>query len=284
MRSILAVMAVALAVSSTAAAQAVEVAGGIGLPLPAPATTYETRFSPTFQFPDGRSGQAGQVFTLVPSRRPAVWAAVGWFPVPHAGLELRVRSRSAGLEVESGPYSYTLTFVSRQPPDYVPREITVERGDTWPHAEGRLREFGVDMVAVGRLGQRTRTHLRVSGGLALVSLGGELRPAGVTTFRLGGHSTLMPTTYEAALRFERTWTTGLALGADVHRPIAARAALVTGARVLLPAGVDASARVTAVSQGPFPLTPADAQRALAPPPLARRPWTVDLVVGVRFSS
>jgi hypothetical protein len=283
MRCILAAIVVALALPSTAAAQAVEVAGGVGVPVSTPATTYDTRYSPTWQFPQALSGQAGQVFTLEPSRQPAVWGSVGWFPAAQAGLEVRVRSRSAGLEAASGPYHYTLTFVSRQPPDYVPREITVERSDPWPDGEGRLRELGIDLVAVGRLGQPTRAHLRVSGGLGLVALSGELRPVGLTTFRLGGHSTLLPNTYDVTLAFERTWTTGLVAGAELHRPVGARAGIVAGVRVLVPAVVDASARVTSVSQGPFTVTPAEAQQALTPPPLSRRPWTVDLVVGIRFS-
>jgi hypothetical protein len=242
---------------------------------------YRTQFDPASAFPEGMSGEGGQTFTLEPSSRPGVWASVAWFPATRVGLETRVRFRSATVDGTSGPYEVSVTYVSRQPPDYVPREHTFERSRTWPDEAGTIRDVSLDVVIVGRLGDPSRLQVRPSGGLALVGISGDLEPIGLTTFRLGGHSVLFPFEHRVSVAFDRTWTVGAVGGVEVHRAVGGRAGLTVSARVVVPREIEAPARVTAVESDLDELAPDGAGRALDPPPLTYRPWTVELLGGIR---
>jgi hypothetical protein len=281
LRSIIALTALLL-VPWPAQGQSVEVSGGIAFILTQPTLTYETRYVPPANFAEF-TGQAGQTLTLERRRRPALWGSVGWFPAPRAGLEVRVRYRSLNVEGTSSPHRVAYTYTSRQPPDYVPRQYSFEHADPSPDPEGNLRELSFDLLGVGRFGDPRKVQMRVSGGLALLAVSGTVRPVSLTSFRLGGHAVLFSDRQELTLAIDRTWTVGAVGGVEIHHAFTPRAGFVAAGRVLVPGALDAPVRVTAVSQGLFTLTPAEAQQALRPAPFRWRPWTLDALVGIRLS-
>lgn len=261
-------------------AQSFELTGGIDVPLKQPSFTYDTRYVPRVVFFES-SGEAGQTLTLRRERRPAFWGAFAWFPGRHAGLEARAGWRTANLVGTSGPHRVSLTYTSRQPPDYVPRQFTLQRSDDQPGPEGRLETLSVDLVAVGRFGDPRRVRVSVSGGLAMFAIHGDVQPVRLSVFRLGGHSTLFSDEHAVTLAFNRKWGFGAVGGLDAHRALSDRVGVIAGLRVLAPRTAAAPMQVTAVSGGVFPLTVAEAQDMLAPAPFRVRPWTVDVVVGLR---
>ena len=281
-RNHMAVMALLL-VPWTAVAQPVEFTGGAAFVLPHSSFTYETRYVPPVANIADFTGQAGQTLTLEPNRRPALWGAVSWFPARHVGVEARVRYRSATLKGVSGPHRLSLTYTSRQPPDYVPTQYTIERLDPRPDPEGHLRDLSFDLLAVGRFGDPRRIQLRLSGGLAILAISGDVQPVAFSHFQMGGHSVLFSDQHELTMAFERTWGFGAVAGVEVHRSLTRRAGLVAGIRALVPRTINAAASVTQVSESLFTLSPAEAQQALRPSPFRVRPWTFDVLVGVRLS-
>ena len=271
-----------LLIASTASAQSLEIAGGIAAPLAQPGDlTYRTRFDSTYGFPQGVGGEGGQTFTCSLSARPGMWASVAWFPAPRVGIESRVRFRSAGIEGASGPYGVNVTYVSRQPPDFVPREFTAGETRAWPDADGTIRHVSFDILVAGRLGDPRRVQLRPSVGLAIVGVSGDLQPIGLTTYRLGGHAVLFPNDHRVGVEFERTWTAGLAGGLEVYRALSPRVGVAVSGRLALPGQIQAPARVTSVEGDIGELTPGEAQQALRPPPLTFRPWCLEVLGGLR---
>lgn len=280
MRASVVVFTTLLLVPGPSQAQPIELAAAVDAPLRQPSFVYETRYVPRVVFFES-SGDAGQTLTLERQRGPAVWGAVAWFPARHAGVEARAGFRSAAVSGTSGPHHVSLTYTSRQPPDYVPRQFTLQTSRAQLAPAGRLRNLSLDVVAVGRFGNSPRLQLRVSGGLALFAISGDIQPVTLSVFRLGGHSTLFSDEHALTLTVDRKWGFGAVAGFDVVRWFSQRAGLTAGLRVTAPRTVSAPMRVTAVSDGVFPITLSEAQEMLAPAPFRLRPWTLDLSFGFR---
>ena len=165
----------------------------------------------------------------------------------------------------------------------MPTQYTIERSDPQPDPEGHLRDLSFDLLAVGRFGDPRRIQLRLSGGLAILAISGDVQPVAFSHFQMGGHSVLFSDQHELTMAFERTWGFGAVAGVEVHRSLTRRAGLVAGIRALVPRTINAAASVTQVSESLFTLSPAEAQQALRPSPFRVRPWTFDVLVGVRLS-
>ncbi len=274
-------MTTLLLVPGPSQAQSIELAGGVDVPLRQSSFLYDTRYVPPVVAFES-SGEAGQTVTLQRSRRPAVWGAVAWFPARHAGVEARAGFRSSTVSGTSGPHHVSLTYTSRQPPDYVPRQFSLQTSTDQPAPGGELRTVCLDVLAIGRFGDARRLEARVSGGLALVAVSGEFEPVALSVFRLGGHSTLFSDDRALTLTVDRKWSIGAVAGFDVFRAFTNRAGFTAGLRVMAPRTIGAPVRVTAVGDGLFSLTVSEAQEMLAPAPLRIRPWTFDLNFGLRL--
>lgn len=283
MRTALASAFVVMLVPWSADAQPVEISGGVDLVLPQPSLTYETRYAPRVQYITDFSGEAGQTLTLHRKRQPPLWGAIAWFPSAHVGLEGRVRYRSGPLEGSSGAHRLSLTYTSRQPPDYLPRSHTITRSDTQRDPGGEMQELSVSVLGVCRLGAPRRLQVRLAGGIAFLSEDGEISGITFAHYQMGGHSTLSGSDHRVTLDMERTWGAGAIATFDVHRALTPHVGILAGGHWLLPETFEIPLRVGAVEQAGLPPPVEYVQDTLKPAPLRFRPWTADLTVGLRFS-
>jgi hypothetical protein len=245
-------------------------------------TAYRSRYRPAF---DGEhSGEAGQRFQFAGRRAEGGWASLVWF-AGRFGFEARVDAGRFVANAGSGPYEIAFQYQARQPPDYVPRDYTLMRSGPWGPVEASFHHATVSANAAALVNPRRRVRGTVSGGLSLGAVSGRLAPVGYTTFRLGGHAVLFSEEYGVEVAFVRTMAVGLNAGGDVEIPLSARTAVTLGGRLLALREVRMAARVTRRIE-PLdaftPLSPADIERVLQPPPLALKPTVTAVSAGLRI--
>lgn len=169
------------------------------------------------------------------------------FLTRHVGFEVGGGRTWSTLSGVNGPYSVAIDYVSRQPPDYQPRDVHYERDLTWGDTRGDRR---VTTLLAGPAVRWTRGAGRVrgtvSGGLSLQRFDGAVRSLGYTVFRLGGHSTFFYSQHRVEVEPEpNKWFAGPYLATDVRLRLAARVGVVGGMRVHL-ADAPLSSRVRVV--------------------------------------
>jgi hypothetical protein len=157
------------------------------------------------------------------------------FLTPHVGFEIgggRTWSKLSGI---NEPYSLGLDYVSRQPPDYQPRDVSYTRSVPWPDTRGDRRVTALVAGPALRWTQpRGRVSGTVSGGLSLQRFDGAVRSLVYTEFRLGGHSTLFSSQHRVEVEPEPgQWFAGPYLATDVRVRLTDRAGLAGGVRVHL---------------------------------------------------
>ena len=154
------------------------------------------------------------------------------------GIQGALTVTSADVSGTNGNYNTILRYISNPPPDYQPRENTVESSTPWESTTGTLgyRSLAIGGVvrwrtAAGRMGGT------LAGGLDIGWFTGELESLGYTQFILGGHSTLFSVTHRARVRpskGDRSFRPYV--GGDVHVAITERVAVMAGVRVRLASG------------------------------------------------
>lgn len=264
-------------------AQSVQVSGGVDLVLPQPSTTYDTRYVPPVQYISDFSGEAGQTLDLHRKREPPLWGAVAWFPARHFGVEGRVRYRTGPLEGESSAQRLSLTYTSRQPPDYTPRQFTITRSDAQPDPAGELNELAIELLGVGRFGDPRRVEIRIGGGVAFLALDGEIAGINFAHYQMGGHSTLAGFDHKVTLDVGRQWGLGAAATLDLHHAFNSHVGILLGGHWLVPEVFELPVRVGGVEEHLITPSVEYVQQWLNPQPLRIRPWTADLTVGFRLS-
>jgi hypothetical protein len=268
-----------------AAAGQIEVSAGTGLSTFPRETTYESRYEPPFG-PVERTGVARQVLTIDPDRAALVWASLGWFPARHLGFEGRVDYRRPRLSGANSDYEVSLRYLTRQPPDYTPREFVYESAQEWPDTSGHVGQLTATASVVLRAGDPGGANVRLLAGAGVTSVSGRLEPIGFSSFALGGHGVLFPEERMMSARIERTTAAGVATGAEFAVPLARRVALVAGWRLFVPQRLDADIRVdgfAAADAGGLRDVTFDAvQESLAPGRLSIRPVTSDLTAGLQI--
>lgn len=267
-------------------AQGVEVAGGSGLAGGSGAGTFDSSYSPPFPFVD-HSGTATQQITLERDVAPLMWASLTWFASAHVGIEGRVDYRQSDLHGDNGPYAVTMTYTARLPPDFIAREYTFDTSTEWPDTSGHAGQLTASGALVLRVGEPSRTTLRLIAGGGVTNLRGRFEPVAYTTFALGGHSVLFPDEHRLSMRFGSTTAFGLATGADLHVPVGGHAAIVLGWRLFVPREMDMAVTVDGLAASDSAINELqldEVQRTLAPSPIRWRPVTTDLTAGlsVRF--
>lgn len=192
------------------------------------------------------SGRGTQRVDASGKASPLVEAGVQWFPVSRVGIEIWVSRDRGDEQATSSAYATTLTYISRQPPDHLPREFRYERGADWPPVRTEIRRWTVGLNGALRPVSSPRVAWIVSGGLAWVRLSGVIEPLGFTTFVLGGHSVLFPNEYRltAALEPASAWRASAGTMLDVR--LAPHLALTTGVRVVAGGDQELRLRVTGV--------------------------------------
>jgi hypothetical protein len=154
------------------------------------------------------------------------------------GVQGALSATSAHVGGANGDSETFLRYVSRQPPDYEPREYTYERSAPWPPTAGTLGYRSLSVGGVVRWRTATgRVGGTIAGGVDIDSFTGELESVGYTQFILGGHSTLFPVTHRVRVRpSEGERSFGPYVSGDVHVAIATRVAIMAGIRVRLTSG------------------------------------------------
>ena len=241
-------------------------------------TTYTTRFTANLG-----EGGGGQTLTVLGEPGAMGSVGVGWFPRPRLGLRLTIGREAVDLGGVNPPYAWQTRVTTRQPPDYVPRDFTYADSHAWPDTSGRLKVHALSVDGVWRWGAGRRLSGSVSGGLTALRVSAELQALGLTTFHLGGHSTLFPVDYELGLTTRPQTTPGVQLGTDVELALGSRVGVRLGVRVLRAPSFDAPIEVLQV-RNPEEIvlaTPIDGIMAiLDPEPLTLDPSSTQIHVGL----
>jgi len=177
-------------------------------------TTYQTRYSPTFDFGRPAETTAGQTLTVHGDGTIGGEIGVGWSPDGRWHFRLTADRASSSLAGVNTPYAWTAKFVALPPPSNEPQTIEVEQSLDWPDTEGELR------VTTFALGVSHRWEgRRVGGGLsaggALVRASGEVRSLGFTALHLGGHSTLFTEEFKVEAALDPATAAGFHVGGEV---------------------------------------------------------------------
>jgi hypothetical protein len=244
-RLVLAAALLFLLSSTTALAQT----GGIWIAGGASSTgggRLETDYEPPLLFGLEGVSRARQTIEVDRALAPLVEAGAQWFPTRHVGLEVWVSRERADEFATSSSYDRTLTYVSRPPPDNLPREVTYEQRSEWPPVPVALRRWTAGFNLAVRPIASTRVAWAISGGLSRVRVSGDVEPLGFTAFVLGGRSVLFPNEYLLNTRIEPAWAWRANAGTTLDVRLAEHLALTMGARAIFGGDLRPSLRVTGV--------------------------------------
>ena len=204
--------------------------GGLGVSLTAPAGTLASSYSPPLLLDGAFTSAATQTITIETGTAVGVQGGVNLFVTPRAGIQILVGGESNDLSGASTPYSYTLTYTSRQPPSDQEVPVIVKSTTPWPAPIGSLTDFRTSINGAVRIGPSGRASATISGGLTFHRLSGTLQPVAYTSFRLGGHSVLFTDDYRLSVALEPTMAVGFNIGGDLDIAVARHVALTIGLR------------------------------------------------------
>ena len=181
---------------------------GPSLFLPDFSTTYVSTYAPPFEYVTHTS-TATQTMPLDAGAGPGVLLGVERALGRHVGLQLSAHYGAAGLSGAPGQYDLSMRYTSRPPPSYDPVEVSLQRSEAQPAADGRLKTLALalDLVVWTDLGPRAR--LGVSVGPAWLWTKGRAESLVYTAYYMGGHSTSFDQDYLVSFEFPSS-----ALGLD----------------------------------------------------------------------
>jgi hypothetical protein len=210
-------------------------------------STVTTAFEPPLLFGLQGSAAGSQAVQIDGSTGIAFEAGAQWFPSRVVGLEVWV-SRDASDDQTPSVYETSLTYISRPPPDNLPREFQYDASQPIDVATAIERvTLGVN-AALRPIASRRFSWI-VSGGMARVRTTCDAAPLGFSTFVLGGHSTLFSNEYRLTVDCEEASTWGANVGTMVDATVAAHLAFTVSARAVLTADQIHRLRVVAVDRG-----------------------------------
>lgn len=231
-RSSLLAVALLLVATPVAAQPRLELFGGIPIPTAAVDGTVTSDYVPALV--NGGtvvSGRAGQTLQL-DGGRPLGWlAGANWLMTPRAGVQVFVGRVSHAITGTNAPHQLQLTYLARQPPDYVEREYIYDRQFDSPETAGTYAMWRVATNGLWRV-RRGGVDVTLSAGVLFSRLQGYVDRVSYFEFRLGGHSTLFYEEAHARLRLSEAWHVGYNAGGEVAIPIATRVAVIAGVRVM----------------------------------------------------
>jgi hypothetical protein len=183
---------------------------GPSLALPSFATTYVSNYTPPFQYVEHTSA-ATQTLPLDAGTGPGVLLGLERRLGRHVGLQLSAHYGEADLSGAPDHYELSMRYTSRPPPSYEPVEVSVQRSEAQPDAEGRLKTLAValDLVAWADLGAHGR--LGLAAGPAWLRTKGRAQSLVYTAYFMGGHSTSFYQDYLVSFEFPAN-TLGLDVG------------------------------------------------------------------------
>jgi hypothetical protein len=183
-------------------------------------TTYLHRYTPPFYYGNVVSSVSEQTVRVSAEGIGSVSFAAALF----FGGRLGVRFSTCGFESSvTGTTTtdrMTMTYIAKQPPDYVDRAYSVGSESHVAAPYGLLRARSFNLEAVFRLGRPGRFALDVSGGLALLRFDADLKTFGYTRFWLGGHAVLFSDQALLSMGTAAATRLGAGLGATAALPLA----------------------------------------------------------------
>ena len=258
---------------------------GPSLALPSFATTYVSNYSPPFQYVEHTSA-ATQTLPLDAGTGPGVLLGLERRLGRHVGLQLSAHYGEADLSGAPGHYELSMRYTSRPPPSYEPVEVSLERSEAQPDAEGRLKTLAValDLVAWADLGAHGR--LGLAAGPAWLRTKGRAQSLVYTAYFMGGHSTSFYQDYLVSFEFPAN-AVGLDLGGFAEVDLGHRMGLRLDLRYVWGPERDADVTVREiVNAGEIARSAelADIQSGLAPAPVRIDPslFRVALALTFRF--
>jgi hypothetical protein len=211
------------AAKAGASASAWRVIVGPSLAVPSFDTPYVSRYSPPFQYVEHTS-EATQTMPLDAGTGPGMLLGIEHTLGRHVGLQLSAHYGEADITGAPGQYDLSMRYTSRPPPSYEPVEVSLQRSEAQPAAEGRLKTLAValDLVAWADLGSRGR--LGVCAGPAWLRTKGRAQSLVYTAYHMGGHSTSFYQDYLVSFDFPEN-ALGLDLGGFVEVDLGHRVGL-----------------------------------------------------------
>jgi len=207
------------------------------------------------------------------------------FPTPHVGVQVLFDHVSRDVSGVNTPYSLSLRYTTRLPPDDAPQTLNVERTLQWPDTTGTRTELAIAFNLVVRAAIGDRAWATLSGGPTYYRVTGTIAPVAFSAFHLGGHGVLFDDEYRLDMAMDETHGIGFNAGGDVNLSVAPRIAITLGYRFFAAPAADVSATPKAV------LNPADIsleqplsaiQSALARPGLRVSTGGSRVVAGIKL--
>ena len=129
-------------------------------------TSYLHQYIPPFRFSsEPYTGSASQTLALQGGGSWGLGFSVTFFPSRNFGVQALVNTFTSALEGTSTPLQISLTYTAMPPPDYVPRQFTVEHSQNWPNIVGNFRNTVTSINGLVRIGQGRKISFDLSAGL-----------------------------------------------------------------------------------------------------------------------
>jgi len=263
----------------------VEITGGFTFVAPGADTALTTAYTPLFRNAMATTSSAGQTLQVVGENGNGLEFGGAFFFTPAVGIQVLFAADSFDVSGVNGPHSAHLEYISRMPPDYIPRPMVVDREEDWPDTAGELKHRTLSFNAVGR-GRLGRVVVgEVSGGLSYFRMDGPISPLGYATFTLGGHSTLSYELSELEVELGPASSWGFNAGGGIDVELSRTVALTADFRYFWGATITAPVTVSqvlnqdeVVMQDPLETV----QETLQPPAVDLRPTRVRFLAGVKI--
>ena len=228
--SIMAIASSAGAQSRATASSPFDVWIGISAAPTGSSGVLTSSYSPPLLFDGAFTSAAAQAITFGTDSAAGLTGGVNLWLSKRAGLQILADGVSRSLTGTSTPYTFSLQYASRLPPNDDVQIGDVHQTAQWPEVTGSFRDLNVSVNGVVRAGHANRVSVTASGGLTMHRLTGTLQPLAFTSFRLGGHSVLFEDDYRLMMALGPTITIGVNVGGDVNIAMGAHAALMVGYR------------------------------------------------------
>jgi hypothetical protein len=187
-------------------------------------------YSPPLLFDGEFTSAAAQTITFDTDIAVGLTGGANLWLSERAGIQLLAARDSHVLTGTSTPYTFSLLYSSRLPPNDEEQIVDVHQTVSWPDVTGSFRDLNVSVNAVVRAGRADRVSATASGGLTLHRLTGTLEPLAFTSFHLGGHSVLLEDDYRLMMALGPTISFGVNVGGDVNIALGSHAVLLVGYR------------------------------------------------------
>jgi hypothetical protein len=263
-----------------------EVWGAVTGVMTGPAGSLVSSYSPPLLFDGDFTSRGGQTLRAETRATVGLTGGVNVFPSRRVGIQMVFDRASFDVSGTNTAYTVALQYVSRPPPDNIPRIVNVDQLVAWPDTSGSLTLMSLAFNAVVRIGRPDRLSATISGGPAFYRMRGEVQPLGFTTFRLGGHSVLFQDSSRLALSFEPAHALGFDIGGEISLAAGRHTSFIAGYRYF--GGPDADVAVSPATvlntdEVIFEQSMADIGSRLGPTPLRMSVSSSRVFFGVRFT-